>query len=79
MGWIQKMHFFSDKERKHGAPTKGLEAAFTTSIDGVRTDEDTFWQPFSEETEILDEDFPRRMSGEVFIEHINFLAGGESL
>lgn len=60
--------------------TQDLEAAFVTWKDGLNTgDLDAFWQVFHDEAEILDEDFPWRMSKEDFIDHINFHAGGQGL
>ena len=60
--------------------TQDLEAAFNTWKDGLNTgDLDAFWRAFHEEAEILDEDFPWRMSKEDFMDHLNFHAGGEGL
>jgi len=62
------------------AQTQALEAAFTVWKDGLnKGDLDAFWRAFDEEAEILDEDYPWRMSKEEFIDHLNFHAGGRGL
>ncbi len=53
--------------------TAELENAFTAWKDGLNTgDLDAFWQAFDERAEILDEDFPWRMSKEDFVDHIDY-------
>ena len=48
--------------------TQELEAAFISWKDGLNSgDLDAFWQAFHDGAEILDEDFPWRMSKEDFI------------
>jgi hypothetical protein len=58
--------------------TQELEATFQAWKDGLnKGDLNTFWQAIDERAEILDEDFPWRMSKEDFVDHLNFHAGGE--
>ena len=62
------------------ADTKSLENAFEAWSRGLNTgDLDAFWEAFDAEAEILDEDFPWRMSLDDFKDHINFHAGGKGL
>lgn len=60
--------------------TKALEATFTAWKDHLNTGNlDAFWQAVHEEAEILDEDFPWRMSKADFVDHIHFHAGERPL
>ena len=58
----------------------GLEAAFRDWARGLNEgDLDAFWSAFDDDAEILDEDYPWRMTREEFMDHIDFHAGGAGL
>jgi ketosteroid isomerase-like protein len=62
------------------ATTKGLDAAFkdwANALNGGNLK--AFWKYFDEKAEILDEDYPWRMSKADFIDHIGFHLHGEGL
>ncbi len=62
---------------EHDATVEGLDAAFwawaQTLNDG---DLDAHYSYYTEDSEILDEDCPWRMTKDEFIDHINFHAAG---
>lgn len=60
--------------------TRELEATFTIWTEALNTGKlEVFWQAFDERAEILDEDFPWRMSKEEFMDHLRFHAGERPL
>ena len=62
------------------ATPEGLEAAFHAWARGLNEgDLDAFWSAFDDGAEILDEDYPWRMTLEEFKDHIDFHAGGAGL
>ena len=62
------------------AMPSGLEAAFRDWARGLNEgDLDAFWSAFDDDAEILDEDYPWRMTKEEFRDHIDFHAGGDGL
>lgn len=61
----------------YDATASGLQAAFQAWADALNTgDLDAFYAFFDEESEVLDEDYPWRLSKAEFIDHINFHAAG---
>ena len=61
----------------HDATQDGLRAAFDEWTRALNEgDLGAFYGAFDEESEILDEDYPWRMTKEEFIDHIGFHAGG---
>ena len=62
------------------ATPSGLEAAFRDWARGLNEgDLDAFWSAFDDDAEILDEDYPWRMTKEEFRDHLDFHAGGNGL
>ena len=62
------------------ATAAGLEAAFHAWARGLNEgDLDAFWSAIDDGAEILDEDYPWRMTKEEFVDHIDFHAGGDGL
>lgn len=61
----------------YDATASGLQAAFQAWADALNAgDLDAFYAFFDEESEVLDEDYPWRLSKAEFVDHINFHAAG---